>query len=325
MKKNFFKRIMISSLLAIIAISLVLATNVRASSIEPNGKQKYVVNEFLDEESFDKKGTQEEKILMYSAETGKTTEIDMNNLAKKLYAQKGKNNSTESYDPFTPKKTINQLNLSSNTYTKVTNTSEFPYRITCRIKADVYGKELVGTGFLVGSKLLLTNAHCVMNMDDSDKTFADWIAYPGYNNGAYNNVSSGWSNIIYSSNWKNNHNIEDDWCLCILNNNIGSQVGWLGCQSYGTSAEMNGLSVKTIGYAYSEGQGEYQYYSTGSLSNVQSGYFYSSAMSTGGMSGGPVTRFSDSKAVGINRGHTSTSALGVRISQNIINLILENS
>ena len=329
MKKNFLTKLLIVLLLTIMTATLVFSTNVRATSMDVNGKKTYVVDEFLDEESFtEAQSTQEEKIMMYDATTGETTEIDMDNLAQKIattYTRNGGNYTrTESYDPLAFLEEPNPITPYS-TYTRVTNTSTFPYRVTCRIKAEVYGNELIGSGYLVGSNLLLTNAHCVMNMDDNDQTFADWVAYPGYNNGAYNGVSSGWSKIIYSSNWKGNHSVADDWCLCILNSNIGSQVGWFGCQSYGTNAEMNGLAVKTIGYAASEGNGKYQYYSTGTLSNVQNGYFYSSAMSTGGMSGGPVTRTSDNYAVGINRGHTSTSAVGVRITQNIINLILENS
>lgn len=327
MKKNILTKLFIVILLTIMTGTFLLSTNVKAISTAVNDKKPYVIDEFLGEELFtETRSTQEEKIMMYDAATGETTEIDMDNLTQKIstsYKRNGGNYTrTEAYDPLASTEVSNSITPYS-TYTRVTDTSAFPYRVTCRIKAEVYGDELVASGYLVGPNLLLTNAHCVMNMKDNDQTFADWVAYPGYNNGAYKGVSSGWSKIIYPASWKNGHFVANDWCLCVLNNNIGSQLGWFGCQAYGTNAEMNGISVKTMGYPLSEGDGKYQYYSTGNLSNINNGYFYSSAMSTDGMSGGPVTRTSDDCAIGINRGHTSTSAVGVRITQNIINLILE--
>ncbi len=260
----------------------------------------------------------------------------MNEIRQKIatsYNRKGvKLDRIEPYDPYLTNNGINKYKLSptaySSGYTRVNDTSEFPYRVTCRITVDVYGVQRGGTVFLVGPNILLTAAHCVMNQEDNDNLFANWIAYPGYNNGTYKGISSGWSRIYYSPNWKNGHANQDDWCLCILNNSIGSQVGWYGSMSYGSSSDMKNLEVKALGYPESPGHTEYQMFSTGTLSNISSGKFDMSAPISEGMSGGPISRTSDYYAVGIIKGYYTfrpETSIGVRITEDIINLIRENT
>ena len=57
-------------------------------------------------------------------------------------------------------------------------------------------------------------------------------------------------------------------------------------------------------------------------------YFISSAKTTGGFSGGPYVRTLDNCVVGICHGYWSDapdSSVGVRITQNMIDIIIENS
>ena len=182
---------------------------------------------------------------------------------------------------------------------------------------------------IAGPGVLVTAAHCVMNEDDNDAFFADWVAYPGYTNGSsYQGVSSGWSKVYYPNGYKTTHLPQYDWCICILNSPIGNTTGWCGTQSYGSNSEMNGLSVRLLGYPLSPGVGEKQYYTTGTITNTHDLYFDSTAKSVEGFSGGPVTRTSDDYVVGINRGHYNSNPdteVAVRITQDMINIILENS
>ncbi|MCI8352991.1 MAG: trypsin-like serine protease [Clostridia bacterium] len=320
MNKIFIKKLFIA--LFIITILLSFLNNCMSAT-----NNTVIVDEPVAESTFETLHTQNEKIIEYDIETGKTTEVDMDELKQKLTIQyniKGYgSNSTNSYDPYKCTYLSNDITTYSS-YTRVTNVSEFPYRVTCRLLFDVYGDVGVGTGFLVGPNSLLTSAHCVLNRYDSDKAFADWVAFPGYNNGPYNGISSAWSKIYYPEKWTLTHAPEYDWCLCLLKNNIGSQVGWYGCQAYGTNSEMNNISVKALGYSNSLGEGRYQFYSTGNLFNTHDRYFQSYANVTGGMSGGPFIRTSDNYAIGIIKGYDETDiakSYGVRITQQIIDLI----
>lgn len=269
-------------------------------------------------------------IIEYDSKTGIKKEIDTNKLredTRRLDLLTGSNpNCTEPYDPLQNKNHKSQMTPYSD-FSLIQNTSEFPYRVTCRLKYDVYGREGIASGFLVGPNILLTAAHCVLNQDDYDKTFADWVAYPGYTNGnPYNGIGSGWSKIYYPSKWPSTHANDLDWCLCILNEDIGSQVGWYGAQAYGTNGEMNGISVKALGYP-NIANGVFQYYSLGNIKNTHTRYFDSTAKSTGGMSGGPFARTSDNYAVGIIKGtykYDENKSYGVRITQQIIDMIKQN-
>jgi V8-like Glu-specific endopeptidase len=343
MKKIFFKKLSIMLLLTIIVISsFTITSNVNATSNTLNERTKVVPNMGTTEvATLDL--LEDEKIMEYDATTGITREVDMDTLKEELALQSngGNYDRIEPYDPLAENTSVDNVTTpsvytqspslytqSSNVYTQSPNVTSFPYRTTCRIKADVYGAELVASGYIAGPSLLVTAAHCVMNQNDNDAFFVDWVAYPGYNDGdSYNGVSSGWSKVYYSSYWKSTHSPAYDWVICVLNSNIGDTTGWYGTQSYGSNSEMNGVGVRLLGYPYSVGGGETQYYTSGTISNTQNLYFSSSAKSVGGFSGGPYARTSDNYVVGVCHGYWTSdpdTSVGVRITQQMIDILLEN-
>ncbi len=327
MSKTTLKKLAVVLLIiAAIISSFFLTSTVNATSIVSNEKRK--VTPDIEVDDIVPLSIEEEKIMEYDATTGITREVNMNELKQSLNTRKGGySDRIESYDPLAediPSNTITPHAI----YNPVPNVTDLPYRATCRIKADVYGEELVASGYVAGPKIVVTAAHCVMNQKDNDAYFADWVAYPGYNNGSsYKGVSSGWAKVYYSSGWTSTHSTAYDWCICILNSDIGNTTGWLGTQSYGSNSEMNGLSVRLLGYPLSVGDGECQYYTSGTISNTRDLYFESSARSVGGFSGGPVARTSDNYVVGVNHGYyklNPETETGARITQDMINIIREN-
>ncbi len=327
---TILKKLSIILLLTIIILSAFsLSSKAISSNILNNEKDLIAPN--MSTSEIIPLNSNEEKIMEYDAKTGTTREVNIDELHKSISLKnsknKGYNNRIEPYDP------LNYVSQDvATTYSDFNQVSEvmsLPYRATCRIKADVYGNELVGSGYLAGPKVVVTAAHCVMNMDDNDNLFADWVAYPGYNNGrSYNDVSSGWSKIYYSSNWKSTHSPAYDWAICVLNSDIGNTTGWWGTYSYGSNSAMNNISVRLYGYPLDLARGALQYYSTGTISDTQNEYFYSSAKAIGGFSGGPYARTSDNYVVGICHGYRDDNnniSIGVRITQEMVDIILENS
>lgn len=328
MTKSIFSKLTIVVLLITIASQIFLVSSVNATSATTATK-RIIAPEMATDEVVPI-SLEEEKIMEYDATTGITREVDMEEVRQSLMRTRGSENS-DRIEPYDPLANSSENNLISPraTYYSVSDVTAFPYRATCRIKADVYGETLVGSGYVAGPNIVVTAAHCVMNQNDNDATFADWVAYPGYSNGSsYKGVSSGWSKIYYSSNWKSTHSPAYDWCICILNSNIGDTTGWFGTQSYGSNSEMNGVSVRLLGYPLSVGGGEYQKYTQGTISNTQDYYFSSSAKTVGGFSGGPFARTSDNYVVGVCHGYwtnTPDTSVGVRITQNMIDIIRDNS
>lgn len=330
MNKKFLTKLSISLVLVIMVSSIFLTSSVKAVSSTLNEKQK--ISKEVSADDVITISSKEEKIMEYDSTTGITKEVDMDSLRESLNSKNTKNGGytdrIEAYDPLANTDT-RALTVTNMLYNPVSNVTSLPYRATCRIKADVYGKTLIASGYVASPKIVVTAAHCVMNIKDNDAYFGDWVAYPGYNNGSsYKGVSSGWSKVYYSSYWKLTHSKAYDWCICVLNSDIGNTTGWYGTQSYGTNSGMDGLSVRLFGYPTEPYDGERQYYTSGTILNTNGLYFDSSIKSVDGFSGGPVTRTSDNYVVGINHGvYTSDpdTEIGVRITQNMIDIIIENS
>lgn len=224
---------------------------------------------------------------------------------------------------------------SGETAERVTNTTIFPYRVTCRTVciSEDGTEEIHGTAAIVGPKLALTSAHTVFNLEKKYK-YLNWTCYPAYNKGVYKDLSCGWSRVYYSSKWmesSSNALIRPyDWAICVLEKNLGDSVGWFGVQSYGSNSELNNVSVKLTGYP-SEVQygytktGIYQYETGNKIDSVNNNMFSFSAYTAHGFSGGPVRRTSDNFIVGVNQGKDGLGKpIAVRITQEMINIINDN-
>ncbi len=328
MKVKLIAKIFATFLIVSVLISMCYSTE--ANNTETN-KQFYINSEdYLPNvlTTGPKTLREQEKIMEYDARTGETKEVDMEKLRQKAISinKKSANYQINSLDSYQPIKTKHALDLRAGTFTlqRVADVTMFPYRANCRVKYEVYGDEGVGSGSLVGPKLVLTTAHCVMNRNDSDHFFAEWNAYPAYNNGPYNNLGCGWAKIYYSDLWLSTHEPEYDWCICVLYDDLGEKVGYHGLTSYGSNSEMERLMVRGYGYPVDPGEGKYQYSTYGTLTDIQDGYFITNATARGGMSGGPMCRTTDENIIGIIKAGNLTSTQVVRISQNIIDIIREN-
>ena len=275
--------------------------------------------------------SEDESIIKYDSITGVSEIVNLDTIQKELQ-EKGYNANNyeiKAYTPTTDSKvkdyeaietprTITYYNADINSYTA---------RKICRIKANANDGQLIGTGFLLGKNILVTAAHLVFDPDNNDAIYSNWVAYPGYDLGSsYNNASSGWSQVYYSSAWLSTHSPDYDWCICILNaSDLG--VGWLGATAYTNNSDMNNLSAKVQGYPYyGGGVGEIQKYTTGYIYNTQNYYFSSTAGVSEGMSGSPYLR-SDDVVVGVCHGYWENTeiSVGVRITSNMINIIINNS
>ncbi len=70
-----------------------------------------------------------------------------------------------------------------------------------------------------------------------------------------------------------------DWAICILEKPLGSYVNdYFGCQSYGSSSELNHTSIKLTGYPADTSYGYtanglYQYETGDKITGVANNYF----------------------------------------------------
>lgn len=201
-----------------------------------------------------------------------------------------------------------------------------PYSDTCKIIAE--DGFIHGSGFLVGSNLLLTNAHCIFTDKTCENYYSHWTCFPAYDDGPYSEgLFTGWDTVYYSSDYNSIIEAtrkENDWAICVLQSNLGNSQGWFGCRFYGSNSYLENEPIKQMGYPKNDGfSGRRQYYSIGNITNVRSKSFNANSINYTGMSGGPIVLQSDENvAVGIVEGHDSdNTTYGVRITSQIIDII----
>lgn len=175
----------------------------------------------------------QEKIMKYDVLTNETTEVNMEELEQVISSKYSITNNTEyilnSYNPYTKNSSFNTtISPLSTSMSIITDTSILPYIATCKI---TYSEGNLGTASIVGPSLALTAAHCVFDQDNNNEVFKNWTIYPGYNekitgDKKYYGTPCGWSQVYYSSNWMSEHNYKDDWAICVLQSDVGNQVGY---------------------------------------------------------------------------------------------------
>lgn len=271
--------------------------------------------------------TQEEYVIYkYDKRTDTTTVVDTNEMLV-LYNMT-RANETESYTPLYQLTTQLDFNSARNTPSLFfsPNLSITPYSDTCKIIAE--GGVHHGSGFLVGSNLLLTNAHGVFTDKTFENYFANWICYPAYDAGPYSeNLFTGWDTVYYSSGYGSaieSVSNQNDWAICVLQSDLGESQGWFGCRSYSSDSNLENATVKQMGYPKNDGfSGKYQYYSIGTITDVRSKSFDATSINYAAMSGGPIVLQSDENyAVGLIKGrYDDNTTYGVRITSEIIDII----
>ena len=124
-----------------------------------------------------------------------------------------------------------------------------------------------------------------------------------------------------------NHSDQYDWAICVLLSDVGNQLGWFGTQTYTSNSELDEMPVTVFGYPNDIEYGftwdaRYQYKTGEKITSVGNRYFRYSALTFGGFSGGPICK-ADNYIVGIHFGLVWNTPTGVRITQDMVNLIRE--
>lgn len=325
MKKNDTKKLVILLLMLTIFAIFIVNNNVMAASIEETQDEQEIIIE------------PEDKIMMYDAKTNETTEVDMEELRQALGAKANSNKITASLpsnqslrlNKLLMGNQLNSLNRFPSTVSKINQTNIVPYVAVCRIQ--VYGNLVDqtfpnGTAAILGKNVALTAAHCVFDQYKNNEVFKQWTIYPGFNGNFYYGGATGWDKVYYSQNWMDSHKVEDDWAICVLQDDLGTKIGWhFGAVCYSSNSELNGTQIRSLGYPYNSNEGFdpkglYQYESTGKINYVTSGLFRTDAYTCDGFSGAPTIR-PDGYIVGILNGKGEKGMYCKRLDQNIIDIL----
>lgn len=301
-------------------------------------------NANFEEEQISENKLAEKEIVLKNEESDETLNVDLDNTickydrltntttiidTKEFLSEITGNSESNGYTP------LNKINNNISNFSIDANSNFFfspnlnvsPYCYTCKIISE--GGFANSTGFLVGSNLLLTCAHCVFKDKTCENFFSNWTCYPAYDNGIHSpGLSAGFDTVYYSTAYKSDNETtsnENDWALCILQNDLGNTQGWSACRAYGNDSDLNNMSIITTGYPDNGNySGKYQYYTLGNITKVRSNYFDTDTINHAGMSGGLVAQQNNNIAIGIIKGrYGDNSTYAVRITNQIVDLIKE--
>lgn len=205
--------------------------------------------------------------------------------------------------------------------------TKFPYRTICLVHAlydfnndGITDSISIGTGVLVAPSTILTAAHVIF--DNSRGIWSYTVeVYPGGHKNSSGTIVAPYGKfhsvyVTRGNNYETNDSA-DDWAIIDLNDDIGSEIGYMG-----VSSELsNGDTVRLYGY-----HGDYDSrlgYGPGTTSGVSTYKFRHNCDAIAGSSGGPITRGSTT-VVGIHSGgYNSNWDQACKVSNYIVGWIEE--
>jgi len=186
---------------------------------------------------------------------------------------------------------------------RINNPAAYPYSTICALRMFTRsGKELAGTGFMVGPRLLLTAGHNVYDHEHGYGMMQRIDVYPCLNGSLINPpippVRLTQTNFHTIPEWVNNggNNPDYDYAAMFLPHNVlGTQLGWLACAKL-FNATLQGLLVGNAGYPIDcpaqatlcPTHGTTMWFSCGNITNVSPNTFRHNIDTNHGSSGSPV-------------------------------------
>ena len=141
-----------------------------------------------------------------------------------------------------------------------------------------------GTAFLMGPNIALTAGHCVIKQDSPRNFYSNLTIKFGYDGVQSNsNFEANVVDVYILKLYYDNFSYANDWAICVLNKNLGNQLGIFGkC----TGFDLLDYEASIVGYPGGQAT-KGQYLSKGEIvKNNPSMKYY--AYTVGGFSGSPV-------------------------------------
>jgi len=174
---------------------------------------------------------------------------------------------------------------------RILDTELHPWRMICALRMrGPNGAGVLGTGWLIGPKTLLTAGHCVY----STEFFGGWASsievIPGLNGTGptsrpFNSVTS--TRFTSVDLWTQHEDPDFDMGCIHLDQDIGTQLGWFAVASLAPE-ELQSYLVNISGYPADRGAGNEQYHSRNRVLKVTERRLFYEVDTYGGQSGAPV-------------------------------------
>lgn len=208
-----------------------------------------------------------------------------------------KETSTTSFEGINPYLGLESI-IGSDDRFKVYYTTEFPYRTTGRLKMGC-------TGTLIGPKHVLTAGHCVYDHDTQTWASGDELQFTPAQNGdekPYGTID--WETCFSVSGYTEDNNLEYDYAVVILKEEIGFQTGWLAYRAEEYESLSN-LLININGYPADKPEGS-MWHSDCNVKDTSERMLYYDCDTFAGNSGSGIYRLSTN-----SRGEDERFVVGV--------------
>ena len=163
------------------------------------------------------------------------------------------------------------------------------------------------TGYMIGPDVMLTAGHSMY--DDDSRTYPKSVTVSIKTDRTGSAGSYYPINTIFSTMYIDRGDIEYDWAIVLLNDNVAAQTGYFGIGT--TPGSMNGRAVSISGYSFVESQGDIQRVCAGSITDSSTRRIEHNIQTRVGHSGSPIYSAIDKIAWGI---HTHGDGIGANPS-----------
>lgn len=183
---------------------------------------------------------------------------------------------------------------------RITPANDIPWRWICKLFIRFAGdRRVVGTGWLIGPRTVMTAAHCLHSQELGWAQSIEVV--PGMDENRRPYGSQFGVSFRATRGWVDDPKPDYDYGAIILpDDTMGNRVGWFGFAALGDN-ELQGLAVHTSGYPGDKPSGT-QWYNAGGITQVEERRIFYMIDTMGGQSGSPVWRKVDGErhAVGIH-------------------------
>ena len=171
---------------------------------------------------------------------------------------------------------------------RITPANDIPWRWICKLLIRFPNDtRVVGTGWFIGSRTVMTAAHCLHSQELGWAQSIEVI--PGLDEDRRPYGSQFGASFRATRAWIEDPKPEYDYGAIILpDDTLGNQVGWFGFIAP-TDNELQGMAVNTSGYPGDKPSGT-QWYNAGGITQVEERRIFYTIDTMGGQSGSPVWR-----------------------------------
>lgn len=218
---------------------------------------------------------------------------------------------------------IMEVVIGTDDRTQISDTTVYPLRCIASLRITAQdGTGWIGTGWLVGPRLLLTAGHCVY-MSDHGGWVQQMEVIPGRQGDTFPYQSCIATEFRSVHGWIDDGKSEFDYGAILLPeaNRYGDQLGWFGFQVR-SDDDLNNLTVNISGYPGDKPSGT-QWYLSGPIKNVSDRNFTYDIDTAGGQSGAPVWVYqNDGSRLGV--GVHTNGAMGGNSATRITQEVYDN-